>query len=157
VDSGATVNVMVNVIRSDEFLENVTECTQTITVGNGEKVHALKQGDITLQEKNMGLKITIQAIICEEFRLNILSTKKLLQKGHAVTLNSQKCYIECKHQGSANTTKSDLTCGTDGMYYVIGTQVPLEMKAFPTGTEQQTVWQSSSNTENFDINGQTKH
>ncbi len=43
------------------------------------------------------------------------------------------------------------------MYYVIGTRVPLEMKAFSTGLEQQMAWQNSSNTQNFDANGQTKH
>jgi hypothetical protein len=31
------------------------------------------------------------------------------------------------------------------------------MKAFPTEVEQQTAWQSSNNSENFDANGQTKH
>jgi hypothetical protein len=67
VGSGATVNVT----RSDEYLENVTKCTQTITMGNGEKVRALKQGDLTLQETNTGLKITIQAMVCKEFPLNI--------------------------------------------------------------------------------------
>ena len=120
-------------------------------------MRALKQGNLTLQEKNTGMKITIQAIVCAEFPLNILSTKKLLQKGHAVTLNSQNGYIECKHQGSAKTTKLDLTRCTDGMYYVIGTRVPLEMKAFPAELEQQTTWQNSSNTKNFDANGQRKH
>jgi hypothetical protein len=65
VDSGATVNVT----RSDEFLENGTVCTQTITVGNGEKVRALTQGDLTLRENNTGLKITIQAMVCKEFWL----------------------------------------------------------------------------------------
>jgi hypothetical protein len=117
VDSGATVNMT----RSDEFLENVTVCTQTITVGNGKKVRALTQGDLTLREKNTGLKITIHAMVCKEFPLNILSTKKLLQKGHIVTLNNEQGYIECKYRSSNATTKLNLTRGTDGMYYLIGT------------------------------------
>jgi hypothetical protein len=34
--------------------------------------------------------IKIQAMVCLAFPLNILSTKKLLEKGHTVTLNSNK-------------------------------------------------------------------
>jgi hypothetical protein len=54
----------------------------------------------------MGMLITIQTmvLICEKIPLNILSTKKLLQKGHDVELNSNKGYIECKCQGSHDTT-----------------------------------------------------
>jgi hypothetical protein len=47
VDSGA----MVNVTRSDRFLENVKPCNLTSAVGNGDKVNMLKQGDIVLRKR----------------------------------------------------------------------------------------------------------
>jgi hypothetical protein len=56
-------------------------------------------------------------MVCPEFLLNILSTKKVLQKGHTVTLNSDKSFIECKHQGSQDKAKLDLRQGSDGIYY----------------------------------------
>jgi hypothetical protein len=41
MDSGATINIT----RSDNCFENITACNQMITVGNGDKVNMLKQGD----------------------------------------------------------------------------------------------------------------
>jgi hypothetical protein len=93
VDSGA----MVNVTRNHKHKENVKICDLTITMGNGDKVNVTKQRDIVLKEKKMGMLISIQAMmVCAEFPLNTLSTKKLLQKGHAVVLKPKQGYIECK-------------------------------------------------------------
>jgi hypothetical protein len=132
IDSRATVNVT----RSDNVLENATSCNQTITVGNGDKANVMKQGNIVLKEKNTGMLITIQVMVCPQFLLNILSMKKILEKGHTVTLNSDEGFIECRCHGSQDKTKLDLIQeGKDGMYYVIGTRVPQKnknQKAFPT-------------------------
>jgi hypothetical protein len=49
---------------------------------------------------------------------NILSIKKLLEKGHTVMLNSNKRFIKVNRQGTCDTTKIDLTGGSNGMYYI---------------------------------------
>jgi hypothetical protein len=90
----------------------------------GDKVNLLKQGNIVLKEKHTGMLITIQTMVCPEFLFDILSMKQLLQKGHTVTLNSDKGFIECKRKGKPGTRQLDSIKGTDGMYYVIGIRVP---------------------------------
>jgi hypothetical protein len=94
-------------MRSNKNLENVTPCNKTIMVRNSDTDKVLKQGDIVLKERNTGMLITIQAMVCCEFPLNILSIKQLLQKGHAVMLNSNKGFIECKSQGKQATKQLD--------------------------------------------------
>jgi hypothetical protein len=52
--------------------------------------------------------------------------------------------------------KLDLPVGTDGMHYVIRTQVP-DDAANLLGTEQTSEWKNAENSEDIDANRQTKH
>jgi hypothetical protein len=118
IDSGATVNVT----RSEKNVTNITPSNAKITVGNGEKVHVKAQGDLFLKENNTGEMIKIQELICPEFPKNILSTKKLLAKGHSVVMDNKSGYIATNDTGMKDglTKKIDLDRGSDGMFYLKG-------------------------------------
>jgi hypothetical protein len=52
------------------------------------------------QEKDMGIQIQINVMVCEAFPKNILSMKKLLEKSHTIMLKLETWFILVKQPGA---------------------------------------------------------
>ena len=86
IDSGASVHIT----NDDAKMSKVEEASETIIVGNGSEVRAMKKGTITLRIKGGPLFQLSNVLYVKNFEKILISISKLTGHGATVSADSEK-------------------------------------------------------------------